>query len=158
MTTKKLTLSALFIALYVILMFFNQAFAFGAIQVRIATALYGLVWIYPFLIIPSALANMLSNTLYGGLGIIDIIGGAIVGLTTGCSIYLLKRFGAPRWTLMIPVTLIPGTIVPLYLHQLIKVPILPLMGSLLIGQMICSILSYLLVTTLEKRLGEKTND
>lgn len=158
MTTKKLTLSALFIALYVILMFFNQSFAFGAIQVRIATALYGLVWIYPFLIIPSSLANMLSNTLYGGLGIIDIIGGAIVGLTTVCSIYLLKQFGAPRWTLMIPVTLIPGTIVPLYLHQLINVPILPLMGSLLIGQMICSILSYLLVTTLEKRLGEKTND
>lgn len=155
MTTKKLTTSAIYIALYVILMFFNQAFAFGAVQVRVATALYGLVWVFPFLIVPSALANMLSNTLYGGLGIIDILGGALVGLLTALAIYTLKRIGAPQWTVFFPVTLIPGIVVPLYLHSLIHVPVLPLMASLLVGQAICGIVSIALVSAMEKRLAKE---
>ena len=65
--TQKLTISALCMALYLVVMMCTQSFAFGQYQVRIATALYGLSAIFPFLIIPFGLVNVLANTLMGGL-------------------------------------------------------------------------------------------
>ena len=61
--TQKLTISALCMALYLVVMMCTQSFAFGQYQVRIATALYGLSAIFPFLIIPFGLVNVLANTL-----------------------------------------------------------------------------------------------
>ena len=46
--TQKLTISAICIALYLVVMLCTQSFAFGQYQVRIATALYGLSYIFPF--------------------------------------------------------------------------------------------------------------
>ena len=59
--TRKLTISALCIALYVVVMMCTQSFAFGQYQIRIATALYALSAIFPFLVLPFGLANFLSN-------------------------------------------------------------------------------------------------
>ena len=75
---KKITVSAVVIAAYVVVMFLTQSFAFGQYQIRIATGLYALAAIYPFLILPLGLANFLSNTLMGGLGLPDMIGGFCV--------------------------------------------------------------------------------
>ena len=47
--TRKITISAIVIALYVVIMVITQSFAFGAIQVRLATSLYSLSYIFPFL-------------------------------------------------------------------------------------------------------------
>lgn len=55
--TQKLTISALCMALYLVVMMCTQSFAFGQYQVRIATALYGLSAIFPFLIIPFGLVK-----------------------------------------------------------------------------------------------------
>ena len=41
--TQKLTIGAICIALYIVVMFCTQSFAFGQYQIRIATALYGLL-------------------------------------------------------------------------------------------------------------------
>ena len=38
---QKLTVSAMVMALYVVVLYFTQSFSFGAYQIRIATALYG---------------------------------------------------------------------------------------------------------------------
>ena len=70
--TQKLTISALCIALYLVVMICTQTFAFGQYQIRIATALYGLSAVFPFLIIPFGVANMLSNILMGGLCPLDM--------------------------------------------------------------------------------------
>ena len=148
--TRKLTISALFIALYIVLMYFNQAFAFGAIQVRVATALYALNWIFPFLIIPSALANMLSNILFGGLGPIDAIGGAIVGIVTAGSIVLLKKQGMKDILVVLPITFVPGIGVPLYLSKLLELPLLPLIASLIVGQAIAAFCGWILIKALQK--------
>ena len=91
-TTQKLTLSALVMALYVVVMFFTQSFAFGQYQVRIATAIYAMAGLYPFLILPLALANLLSNLVMGGLGPLDMIGGFCVGLLTTTLIVLVKKY------------------------------------------------------------------
>lgn len=150
--TKKLTISALFIALYLVLMYFNQAFAYGPMQVRLATALYGLTWIYPFLIIPSGIANMLSNILFGGLGLADIIGGGLIGLLTSSGVYLLKKFNFPLWAMILPIIFIPGIGVPLYLHVILNVPLLPLIASLILGQFVAALISFLFIRALKTRL------
>lgn len=72
---QKLTFSAMVIALYVTVMYFTQSFSFGAYQIRIATALYALSYLFPFLVLPFGLANFIANMLFGGLGILDMFGG-----------------------------------------------------------------------------------
>ena len=91
LSNQKLVFSALCIALYIVVMICTQSFAFGQYQIRIATALYGLSAIFPFLILPFGLANVVSNTVMGGLGLPDIIGGFIVGIVTTGIIVLAKR-------------------------------------------------------------------
>ena len=90
--TQKLTVSAIVIAIYVVTMFFTQSFAFGAVQVRIATTLYSLAYLCPFLVLPLGLSNIISNMVLGGLGIFDILGGFIVGVITSYLIYLVKKY------------------------------------------------------------------
>ena len=70
-TTQKLTISGLMMALYIVVLYTTQSFSFGAYQIRIATSLYAVSYLCPFLIIPMGLANMLANFLFGGLGILD---------------------------------------------------------------------------------------
>ena len=53
-TTQKLVLSAIMMALYIAILFVSQAISFGAVQMRLATALYGLTYIFPFLVLPNA--------------------------------------------------------------------------------------------------------
>ena len=91
--TQKLTISAVCIALYLVVMLCTQSFAFGQYQVRIATALYGLSYIFPFLVVPFGIANVISNLLMGGLGPVDAIGGFIMGVLTSGVIALGKRYG-----------------------------------------------------------------
>ena len=71
--TQKLTIAGICIALYIAVMMCTQTFAFGQYQVRIATAMYGLSAIFPFLIVPFGIANVISNTIMGGLGPLDMI-------------------------------------------------------------------------------------
>ena len=84
-SSRKLTISAAVLAVYVIVMLLTQSLAFGQYQVRVATSLYALAAIHPFLIVPLGFANLLSNTIMGGLGPIDMVGGLVVGLLTAAS-------------------------------------------------------------------------
>ena len=45
-TTQKLVLSAIIMALYIAILFVSQAISFGAIQMRLAAALYGYLPIF----------------------------------------------------------------------------------------------------------------
>lgn len=74
-STQKITISAICIALYLVVMLCTQGFAFGQYQVRIATALYGLSYNFPFLVFPFGIANVTSNILMGSLGPLDAICG-----------------------------------------------------------------------------------
>lgn len=79
-TTQKLVLSAIIMALYIAILFVSQAISFGAVQMRLATALYGLTYIFPFLVVPLSLANAIANS-FGGLGLIDVVGGILCQLS-----------------------------------------------------------------------------
>lgn len=147
---RKLAISAMAIALYVVVMMCTQSFAFGQYQVRIATSLYGLSALFPFLVVPMGVANVLSNTLMGGLGILDIIGGFIVGVLTTSLIVFGKKQGCGNWIVWMAVTFVPGLCVPIWLSYLLNIPYLVLASSLLIGQCIAGLAGMALVTALEK--------
>lgn len=154
---KKLTVSALVIALYIIIMFTTQGFAFGQYQIRIATSLYSLSYIFPFLILPLGISNFLSNTLMGGLGPLDMIGGALAGILTSGAVYSVRKFKLDEWLVALPIILIPGLLVPVWLSYLLKLPYAFLAMSICIGQVIPGIVGVLIVKQLKKMLS-KTDD
>jgi len=151
--TRKITISAIVIALYVVIMVITQSFAFGAIQVRLATSLYSLSYIFPFLALPLGLANVLSNMLLGGLGIFDIIGG-LVGIITALLVYAVRKYKLNIYFTILPIIFIPGLIVPIWLSMLLNVPYSALAISLCLGQVIPAILGLFLINALKNKIGE----
>ena len=149
-SNQKLVFSALCIALYIVVMICTQTFAFGQYQIRIATALYSLSAIFPFLILPFGIANIISNTLMGGLGLLDIVGGGIVGILTTGLIVLGRRMGCGNWIIAVAITLVPGLLVPLWLSVILNLPYWLLASTILVGQAVCGIAGMLLVTALER--------
>lgn len=149
-TTRKITFSAIVIAMYITLMLITQSFAFGQYQVRLATALYALSYIYPFLIIPFGISNLLSNALMGGLGPLDVIGGTIVGITTSSIIFLIRKFRLNKLFVILVIVLCPGLIVPIWLSFLLNLPYKVLAISICIGQVIPGIVGFFLISHLER--------
>ena len=123
-------------ALYIAVMFVTQSFAFGQFQIRIATGIYALAFHWPFLVLPLALANMLCNFFMGGLGIIDMVGGFIIGLITAGAIAILGRTSVPAWVAVLPIAIFPAFIVPIWLSVLLNIPYIILCFSLVVGQIV----------------------
>ena len=147
---QKLTLSAMIMALYIVILYVTQSFSFGAYQIRVATALYALAYLFPFLVLPLGLSNFISNMLFGGFGIIDMVGGCLVGMATTACIVLIRKKNWNRWLMVVPIVLVPGLGVATYLSYFVDMPY-PLMAvNLCIGQIIPSIAGVLLVKSLER--------
>lgn len=140
----KLSVSGVVIALYCVIMYFTQSISFGPYQIRIATSLYSLAYIYPFLVLPLGVANFLSNML-GGFGIVDMLGGCVVGIITAFLITLIRRYKLPKWISAVPIVFIPGTIVPIWLSIFTSLPYGILVLSLCIGQIVPSILGVVII-------------
>ena len=148
-TTQKLVLSAIMMALYIAILFVSQAISFGAVQMRLATALYGLTYIFPFLVFPISLANAIANS-FGGLGLIDVVGGFCASfLTTGS--YLIRKAKLSSWFIILPILLVPALVVPIWLSALLKLPYFALVINLLLGQLVPAILGAVLVREFAKR-------
>ena len=148
--TQKLTISGAVMAIYIVVMYFTQSFAFGQYQVRVATAIYGVAYLFPFLVVPLGLSNLIANMVMGGLGVFDIVGGGLVGLLTAGCCALLGRRKLSAWLVALPVALIPALAVPLWLSRLIGVPYWALVVSLLVGQAVAGVVSALLVNALKR--------
>ena len=150
--TKKLCISGIVIAMYVVIMFVNQSFASQAIQVRIATVIYSFSYAFPFLVVPIGIANALSNLLMGGLGALDVVGGFIAGVIVSGLVYLVRRYKLPM-ILIIPIIVLGnGLIVPIWLSYLLGYPYLMLVLSVSLGQIPSGILSYLLMKVLKRHM------
>ena len=147
---QKLTLSAMVMALYVVVLYFTQSFSFGAYQIRIATALYALAYLFPFLVLPLGFANFIANFLFGGLGLLDWFGGCFVGIIVTAIIVLIRRKGWSRWLMILPIILVPGLGVSSYLSYLLHVPYSVLATSLCIGQSVPAVCGVVLVNVLQR--------
>ena len=151
---QKLTVSAMVMALYVVVLYFTQSFSFGAYQIRIATALYALAYLFPFLVLPLGFANFIANFLFGGLGLLDWFGGCFVGIIVTAIIVLIRRKGWSRWLMILPIILVPGLGVPSYLSYLLHVPY-SVLASLCIGQSVPAVCGVVLVNVLQRTLYPK---
>ena len=152
---QKLTVSAMVMALYVVVLYFTQSFSFGAYQIRIATALYALAYLFPFLVLPLGFANFIANCLFGGLGLLDWFGGCFVGIIVTAIIVLIRRKGWSRWLMILPIILVPGLGVSSYLSYLLHVPYSVLATSLCIGQSVPAVCGVVLVNVLQRALYPK---
>ena len=152
---QKLTVSAMVMALYVVVLYFTQSFSFGAYQIRIATALYALAYLFPFLVLPLGFANFIANFLFGGLGLLDWFGGCFVGIIVTAIIVLIRRKGWSRWLMILPIILVPSLGVPSYLSYLLHVPYSVLATSLCIGQSVPAVCGVVLVNVLQRALYPK---
>ena len=152
---QKLTVSAMVMALYVVVLYFTQSFSFGAYQIRIATALYAIAYLFPFLVLPLGFANFIANFLFGGLGLLDWFGGCFVGIIVTAIIVLIRRKGWSRWLMILPIILVPGLGVPSYLSYLLHVPYSVLATSLCIGQSVPAVCGVVLVNVLQRALYPK---
>ncbi|MBQ3865086.1 MAG: QueT transporter family protein [Clostridia bacterium] len=149
-TTRKLCLSGAVMAIYIVVMYITQSFAFGQYQIRVATAIYGVAYLFPFLVIPLGLSNALANMVMGGLGIFDILGGGLVGLATAGACALIGKKRLSAWWVAVPITLIPALGVSLWLSSILGVPYWTLAASLLVGQAVAGLIGALLVQALKK--------
>ncbi len=152
---QKLTVSAMVMALYIVVLYFTQSFSFGAYQIRIATALYALAYLFPFLVLPLGFANFIANFLFGGLGLLDWFGGCFVGIIVTAIIVLIRRKGWSRWLMILPIILVPGLGVSSYLSYLLHVPYSVLATSLCIGQSVPAVCGVVLVNVLQRALYPK---
>lgn len=147
---QKMTFSAMVMAIYIVVLSITSGFSFGAYQIRIATSLYALAYLFPFLVVPLGLANFISNMLFGGFGIVDMLGGCIVGMVAAACIALIRRKNWNRMLIAVPIVLVPGLGVATYLSYFLAMPY-PLMAlNLCIGQLIPSIVGVVLVRVLER--------
>ena len=148
--TRKIALSGLVMAAYLVIMNLGQGFAFGQYQIRLATSLYALSAVYPFLILPLGLSNLLSNTLMGGLGLFDMAGGFLVGIITSAAVYLIHRLKLSYSLIAVPIIFGPGLIVPIWLSMILHIPYLLLALNLCLGQVVPGSLGVILIRKMKK--------
>ena len=147
---QKMTFSAMMMAIYIVVLYLTQSFSFGAYQIRIATSLYALSYLFPFLVFPLGFANLISNMLFGGFGIADMIGGCLVGILTTASIVLIRKKGWNRTFIAVPIVLLPGLGVAVYLFYFLNIPYWLMALNLCIGQLIPAVVGVVLVKVLER--------
>ncbi|MGM0397239.1 MAG: QueT transporter family protein [Bacillota bacterium] len=146
--SRKISISAIVIAMYIAVMAATQSFAFGQYQIRVATSIYSLAAIHPFLILPLGIANFLSNTLMGGLGLLDMVGGFVVGVFTSAGCYYARKLG--NYMVFFPIFLIPTLLVPTWLSIILGIPYMVLAISIGVGQIIPGLIGVLIMGYAER--------
>ena len=117
LSPKYLVRIALIAAIYVTISIIFAPISYGPVQVRIAEALTVLPFIDPAAIGGLFLGCILSN-LWGGLGIVDVLGGSFCTLIAAVLTYRMKKpILAP-----LPPVLVNAIGVSLYLHLLFEIP------------------------------------
>jgi uncharacterized membrane protein len=136
--TKRVSIVTIFGALYAIAVIFLAPISFSVYQVRLGDALLPLSMIFG---IPSAiglgLGTIIAN-IYGGLGIVDIVGGTIANLCACALAYYIARKGKMihRFIGSIVETILVTVIVGGYLSLIFQIPFEFGMLGVLVGSVI----------------------
>ncbi len=138
LNTKKLAIVTVFAALYAVGVIFLAPISFGIVQVRVADALLPLSMIFG---LPCALGlslGCLVSNVFGGLGIVDIVGGAAANLVACTLAWYIGRKGwsIHRFLGTVAETVAVALIVGGYLSVLLSVPLEISLLGVLIGEVI----------------------
>jgi uncharacterized membrane protein len=138
LNTKKLAVMTIFAALYAVGVIVLAPISFGIVQVRVADAMLPLSMIFG---LPSALGLSLGcivSNVYGGLGVIDIVGGAVANLVACTLAWYIGRRGRriQRFLGTVAETVAVSLIVGGYLAVIFQVPVEIGLLGILIGSTI----------------------
>ncbi len=115
--TQRIARAGLIAALYISITLLLHPISFGPIQLRVSEALTVLPILY-IEAVPAIFIGVLISNIFGGLGMVDILGGSLVSLVAAFCTYLLRRnIGA----YLSPV-LLNGFLISLYLYHLFGLP------------------------------------
>lgn len=149
MDTRKLTRAAMFAGLYIIITYILAPVSFGPLQFRVSEALTVLPILYPEAI-PALFIGVLLSNIFGGLGLVDIIGGSLVTLTAA---YITYYFRGTIWAYLSPVIL-NGLLVSAYLYILFEIPYwLTVIQISLSEAVVVFLIGYPLIQYLKKKAG-----
>ena len=143
-----ISLTAIFGALYAVGVIALAPLSFFIVQVRVADAIIPLSVLLGWpVILGVTIGNIVAN-MYGGLGIIDIVGGTIANFLASFFAYKLrKKPFIATWAATATITVIVGS----YLSLLFSVPIeIGLLGVFIGSVIAINILGYLLILALKK--------
>ncbi len=131
MTVRDLTIAAVIAALYAALTVAFAPISYGAVQFRIAEALTLLPVLFPQAIPGLAVGCLVAN-LIGGYGIWDVVLGTLATLIAAILTYGLRK---TIWLAAIPPVAVNAVVIGLLLHFVLKLPLLPTMGTVGLGQL-----------------------
>ena len=115
--TKYLTRGAMIAGLYIVITYLLSPVSFGPLQFRLSEALTVLPILFPESV-PALFVGVLLSNIFGGLGMVDIIGGS---LTTLIAAYFTYRYRDSIFAYLSPVVF-NGFLVSSYLHVLYELP------------------------------------
>ena len=150
--TEDLALAAVFAALYAAGVILLAPISFGVYQVRVADALLPLSMIFGVPVaIGSGLGCLVANV-YGGLGIVDIVGGAVANFVACTLAWYVGRGGIARRFLGCSVeTVVITAIVGGYLSLIFGVPLELGLFGVFVGSIVAiNILGFALVEVLHR--------
>ncbi len=141
LNAKKLAVMAIFAALYAVGVIFLAPISFSVVQVRIADAMLPLSMVFG---LPSVLGFGLGcvvSNVYGGLGVIDIVGGTAANLVACTLAWYIGRNGqvAKRFTGTIAIVAAVTLIVGGYLSLIFQVPVELSILGVFVGEVIAVI-------------------
>ena len=156
MKTKstQVVLTAVFAALYCVGVVFLAPISFQIFQVRVADALLPLAMLFGWpAIVGLSLGAFVANV-FGGLGPVDMVGGAVANFIATLAAWGLVKSRGRRWMLVgvgieiAVVTLVVGT----YLSYLLAIPITISWLGILLGSLTAiGVLGSILLYTLSRR-------
>ncbi|MGM0436681.1 MAG: QueT transporter family protein [Bacillota bacterium] len=117
MKTRHLTRGAVIAGLYVIITYILSPISFGPLQFRLSEALTVLPILYPEAV-PALFIGVLLSNIFGGLGLVDIIGGSLTTLTAA---YFTYRYRDTFFAYLSPI-IFNGLLISTYLHVLFELP------------------------------------
>jgi uncharacterized membrane protein len=154
LNAKELAVMTIFAALYAVGVIFLAPISFGIAQVRVADAMLPLSMIFG---LPSAIGfglGCIVSNVYGGLGVIDIVGGAAANVVACTLAWYIGRRGhvARRLTGTVAIAITVTLIVGGYLALLFQVPLEISFLGVFIGEAIAVIgIGFLLEEFIRRR-------
>jgi len=153
-SSVRIALTAVFAALYAVGVVFLAPISFQVFQVRIADALLPLAMLFGWpAVLGLSLGAFVANV-FGGLGPVDMIGGAAANFIGTYAAWQIVRRKGQRWTLLgvavevLVVTFIVGT----YLSYLLGIPLqISWLGIFLGSLTAIGVLGTILVFALSRR-------
>ena len=154
MNIKSMTKAAILAAVYVVLTIAFGEFSYGPIQFRIAEALVILPMVEPSAILGVFLGCMIAN-IFGGYGLIDIIGGSLVTLVAA---YITSKM--PNKVLgALPPVILNALIVSIWLNKLTNIPYIAIVLNIALGEIAAvGVLGIPLLTIYDKYIKNSTRD